>query len=619
MAEKIFLKVDINGQALYSIRSLSISQGIFEHHTFEVVIPGSTVEPDPTKPENVFEKVADWIGKPIVIDWECSTFKEKSDGKDRGVFHGIVMNVAISGHRKDFMTVSITGKSPTILLDGVPNAETYANAGLADLYQKAIVSAPVPELKFADNLTFTDKLPFNVQYNETDWNFMSRMMFENGEWFYYDGQNINLGTAKAKTLNIRPEHVMSLDFAFSASRPVGPLRAWDYLKNGEVEMKPADPKHDDKYAKDVQKTADNLYPSHKVDHMAFPSFPDGDDLHAKKELLSGRLDKSRQGNGNDTFTVIGSSDVGEIQLGSVLKLDGFAHSGEYIVTRVTHACSGPDNYQNYFQAVPVSAGIPSTVSVGRPRIESSVAKVTDNKDPKKLGRVRVKFDWGSQPTPWLRIVWPHAGKDRGFYFVPEIGDEVMVGFEMGHEAFPYVLGSLYNGKNAQTGKFDDKDKLKVIRTISGNEILFDDNGRLVIRNADNSMELSCKDDGVLTILTKGDMKLKADKTVTIESGTDMTIKAGGNMKVEAGQNHETKSGQDMKVEAGMKYELKSGMDMAIKSGMNTKMEAAMNLEAKAGLNAELSGGVQLKASGGAMAEFSAGAMTTVKGGLVKIN
>ena len=65
-------------------------------------------------------------------------------------------------------------------------------------------------------LTFTDKLPFNVQYNETDWNFISRMMFENGEWFYYDGQNINLGTAKAKTLNIRPEHVMSLDFAFSA-------------------------------------------------------------------------------------------------------------------------------------------------------------------------------------------------------------------------------------------------------------------------------------------------------------------------------------------------------------------------------------------------------------------
>ena len=201
----------------------------------------------------------------------------------------------------------------------------------------------------------------------------------------------------------------------------------------------------------------------------------------------------------------------------------------------------------------------------------------------------------------------------------DAGDEVMVAFENDHEAFPYVIGSLYNGKNAQEKQYDDKDKLKVIRTISGNEILFDDNGRLVIRNAENSMELSCKDDGMLTILTKGDMTLKADKSVTIESGTDMTIKAGANMKVEAGQKHETKSGQDMKVESGMKYELSSAMDMKISSSMNSKLEASLNLEAKAGMNAELSGGVQMKASGGAQAEVSAGAMTTVKGGMVMIN
>jgi type VI secretion system secreted protein VgrG len=619
MAEKIFLKVDINGQELGSVRSVSISQGIFEHHSFEVVIPGASVEPDQTQPEKVFEKIADWIGKPITIDWESGTFKQQSDGTEKSIFKGIVMNVAVSGHRKEFMTVSITGKSPTILMDGVPNAETYANVGLKAMYDRVNASNLGSELKATDELIYKDKLPFSVQYNETDWNFMSRMMFENGEWFYYDGQEIHLGTAKAKTLDLRPEHVMSLDFSFSASKPVAQLRAWDYLKNGEVVMKSANPKHDDSYAKKIQDASDKLYPSFGADHASFPSYPEGDEHHTKEKILKERLDKSRQGRGNDTFTVLGSSDLAEIQLGSILKLDGFAHGGEYVVIRVTHACNGPDNYQNYFQAVPVNAGIPSSVSVSHPRIESSTGKVMDNKDPKKLGRVRVQFDWGTDPSPWLRVIWPHAGKDRGFYFVPEIGDEVMVGFEMGNEAFPYVMGSLYNGKNAQTSKYDDKDKLKVIRTISGNEILFDDNGRLVMRNGKNSMELSCKDDGVLTILTKGDMILKADKNVTIESGQDLTIKAGGNMKVEASMKHETKSGQDMKVESGMKYELKSGMDMAIKAGMNAKVEASMNLEAKAGMNAELSGGVQLKVSGGAMAELSGGAMTTVKGGLVKIN
>ena len=609
MAEKIFLEVAIDGHVLRSVRSVNITQGIFDHHSFEVVVPSESIEKDR---DSLFEKIPDWIGKTISIDWETGSFKEKGQGTDSSSFKGIVMDVSVSGQRKDHMLISITGKSPTVLMDGLPNSEVYLGVGLKELYDRANASNLTSELKAEDHLTHTDPLPFSVQFNETDFAFLCRMMHEHGEWLYYDGQKIRLGTANGTTLDLRPERAFSLDFSFGVSRPIASLAAWDYLQDKAVHLKSADPKHDDRVAASVQKKSGELYPagSDKDVNQPFPAFADGEDMQPKSGSLQTDLDKQRQGRGNETFRVVGSSDLAEIQLGCVLKLDGFAYGGEYIVTHVTHSCSGRDNYQNYFQAVPVKSGIPASVSVSRPRIESSIARVTDNKDPKKLGRVRVKFEWGTDETPWLRVVWPHAGKERGFYFVPEIGDEVMVAFEMGRERSPYVVGSLYNGKNAQEKQYNADDKLKVIRTKGGNEIIFNDDGVLTIRNGDNTIELNCKDDGLLTIETKGDMVLKAAKNITIEAGEEFKVGAGKNIGV--------KSGTDIKLEAGTKFELAASTDATMKATKNFEVAAGMDLTLKGTKGATVSG-TNTKVEGMAGAELTSAAITQVKGTMVKIN
>ena len=70
----------------------------------------------------------------------------------------------------------------------------------------------------------------------------------------------------------------------------------------------------------------------------------------------------------------------------------------------------------------------------------------ENADPENLGRIRVQFPW--QPTaysPWIRIAQPHSGANKGFHFIPELGEEVMVGFEGSNVEMPFVMGSLYNG------------------------------------------------------------------------------------------------------------------------------------------------------------------------------
>lgn len=95
-------------------------------------------------------------------------------------------------------------------------------------------------------------------------------------------------------------------------------------------------------------------------------------------------------------------------------------------------------------------GRPSSQLVSNGYAEGvAVALVTQNKDDKGLCRVRVQYPWHDKPTEsyWARLAVPMAGRERGMVLIPEVGDEVLVGFERGDLRFPYVLGALWNAKD----------------------------------------------------------------------------------------------------------------------------------------------------------------------------
>ena len=177
-----------------------------------------------------------------------------------------------------------------------------------------------------------------------------------------------------------------------------------------------------------------------------------------------------------------------------------------------------------------------------------IGVVTNNSDPDGLGRVRVKFPWLSDADEsfWARIAAPMAGNDRGVYFLPEIDDEVLVMFERGDVRFPYVIGSLWNGKDqAPAGNADGKNNLRVIKSRSGHLIklndeegketveIIDSSGRnsIVIDTANNTITITSGQDIVLAA-PDGTIRLAAKK-VEIESSADATIKAGTGMDVSA--------------------------------------------------------------------------------------
>ena len=96
--------------------------------------------------------------------------------------------------------------------------------------------------------------------------------------------------------------------------------------------------------------------------------------------------------------------------------------------------------------------------------------VTNNQDPEKLGRVKVRFPWLSENDEswWARVAVPMAGKEIGTYFLPEVDSEVLMAFEQGDIHFPYVLGALWNDPNKPPETNEDgKNNKRTIVSRSG--------------------------------------------------------------------------------------------------------------------------------------------------------
>jgi uncharacterized protein involved in type VI secretion and phage assembly len=178
--------------------------------------------------------------------------------------------------------------------------------------------------------------------------------------------------------------------------------------------------------------------------------------------------------------------------------------------------------------------------------------VTDNVDPDKMARVKVKYPWlaDEAESHWARLAMPSAGKDHGMLWIPEVGDEVVVAFEQGDIGHPIVIGSLWNGVAApppkmMDGLFDDgKVKRSGLVSPGGHKVMFydapDDAGmmlitedksvRIVLGQSDRRMHLYC-DGKLLKLTSTGDLEIKADGAIKIEAGTTLDLKASQNTTI----------------------------------------------------------------------------------------
>jgi uncharacterized protein involved in type VI secretion and phage assembly len=223
------------------------------------------------------------------------------------------------------------------------------------------------------------------------------------------------------------------------------------------------------------------------------------------------------------------------------------------------------------------------------------AVVSDVKDPAGLGRVKLTFPWLSKDytSGWARVVQAGAGKDRGMLVLPEVGDEVLVGFTDGEFDAPFVLGGLYNGK-------DSLPKLSVaaVDGTSG-EIA----ARGFVSRTGHRIEL-VENAGIVIATGDGKLAVKLDKkSSTVEITSDkVSVKAQNGVTIDAGSGELALKGQ--------KVTVKSTSDAVVEAN------AALSLKGTSGATVE---GATVTVKGQGQAELSASGAVTVRGGMVRIN
>ncbi|HEV2817337.1 MAG TPA: phage baseplate assembly protein V [Allosphingosinicella sp.] len=180
------------------------------------------------------------------------------------------------------------------------------------------------------------------------------------------------------------------------------------------------------------------------------------------------------------------------------------------------------------------------------------ALVTDISDPDGQGRVKLKLPWspdgggGQGYEAWARIATLFAGNNRGSWFIPDVGDEVLAAFEHGDPRRPYVLGGLWNGKDRPPESITSRNYKKVIRSRNGVKITLDDqDGQESLKlETPGGQKLTMKDGpGAVTIEDSNGNSVKLETSgITVTAAAKVTVNASqvavsaGMVTVDAGMS-----------------------------------------------------------------------------------
>ena len=606
---QVHATVSIDGENRNYTR-ISLVQKFGQHHYFDIEVLCS-----PLVKENVWhherEEMIAMQGKTVVI-----RMKHEFSG-DESIFKGIITSIGMDGDKGVSGTLHYRGYSTTILLESGRTMDSFTDATLGEIVSE-VVEKYGNGISIVNNPAFKSRIPYVQMQEESAYEFLRRLAWQYGEWFYYNGQVLYFGNPyKEKDeklvydIDMDSMHFSSCVAPFHFSRH-------DYLSDSHMDMFGDDSeavRGINTYLANAMKTSEGMYRSQTTmySHTATGHPLDIEHFTAVEK---GRKVSSlvwMTGNTKTCRVRIGEPVVVQIPPNMCKRRD----MGRYRIVELTHRIEVSGGYANSFKGIPASMEYIPTEDMRMPVAYAMLAEVTDNADPENLGRVQVQFAWQksrNKTTNWIRVRSLDAGssetvsKNRGFVFVPEIGDQVMVDFELGDPCRPYVSGSMFHKNNGEGGNADNH--IKTIVTRSGHTLEFNDD-----ENGQWGITIKDRNGCALHLDTKGkNIEITAPETMSF-TAKNVSINAQENVQIAAKQNVDITAESDINLAAkgNLTEQADGDMSVAVKGNINAEAKTDVNLS---GQNARVDAKSKMTING--TETLASGKVTTIQGAAHKV-
>ncbi|NJD10345.1 MAG: type VI secretion system tip protein VgrG [Gemmatimonadetes bacterium] len=518
-------------------------------------------------------------------------------GDDTRVVHGLVSRFSQTG-RKDDLAFYRAELVPWLwFLNLSRESRIYQELSVPDILEQVFKRAGFSDFEFRLKHEYQKRL-FCVQYRESHFAFVSRLLEEEGICYFFE--------------HAEDKHLLVLSDDSSGSEPVLGPEAIDFLPEG----------HTDEYVVSELECEHRVYPG-RMELREYDYLKPTTDLQAKQgeedEEVYDYPGGYRELDDGDRFArllleaqeaerqrVRGVSDAAGLVPGCHFKLQGHYQKGtntKYLVTQVQHVGNAgsyrawegdaPFNYRNNFLAIPHATPFRPRRRTPKPAIHGSQSALVVGKAGEEVwtdshGRIKLHFYWDrdskrdENSSCWIRVATPWAGKSWGAISIPRIGNEVLVAFEEGEPDRPVVIGSVYNADQTPPFALPGAGIQMGMRTRSSkggggmNEITMTDKKGTELVNVHAQFDMVTRvehddrqtvgNDRTVNVGGKHTETIKKDTKITITEGTyshevvegTATLHVKGDVSEAYDANQSTVVGKVIHIQAGDKIELITG-------------------------------------------------------------